>query len=299
MPSIAIVTDSDASLPPEIAARFGIRQVPITVHFGNEIYQTGVDIDDARLFARIDREGRLPTTAAPSPGMFATAFGEAFDAGADMVLCLTVSSEVSATYNAALTAADLFPARPGQLAETNGSAVMVIDTRTLSLAQGYMVVAAAEAAARGRPLSDCISAALDVRDRAYLFAALSTLRYVAMSGRVGAVAAGMGDLLAVKPIVTIRAGKLDMLERVRTQSRAWRRTIELTVESLQGRPAEHVAMLHVNAAADAVRFEAQFRAALTAAKIPHPAEFMCAELTPGLSVHAGAGLVGVAVVAAG
>jgi DegV family protein with EDD domain len=293
VPSIAIVTDSDASLPPVVAARYGIRQTPITVHFGDEIYETGVDIDDARLFARIDREGRLPTTAAPSPGMFAAAFSAALEAGAEAVLCLTVSSEVSATYNAALTAAELFPARPD-----GRPVVTVMDTRSLSLGQGYMVLAAAEAAGRGGTLSECMAAALDVAERVHLFAALSTLRYLAMSGRVGSVAAGMGNLLAVKPILTIRAGKLDLLERVRTQSRAWARTIELSVASLGGRSAERVAVLHVDALADADRFETQLRAALTAAAIRHPAEFMRAELTPGLSVHAGAGLVGAVMVGA-
>ena len=82
MSSIAIITDTDSSLPAEVAARYGIRQVPITVHFRQETFETGVDIDDARLFARVDREGKLPTTSAPAPGKFAEAYQAAFDAGA-------------------------------------------------------------------------------------------------------------------------------------------------------------------------------------------------------------------------
>ena len=94
MSSIAIITDSDASLPADVAARYNIRQVPILIQFGVETFRTEIDIDDAGLFARIDREGKLPTTAAPSPGQFLEAFQAAFTAGADAVICICVSSQI-------------------------------------------------------------------------------------------------------------------------------------------------------------------------------------------------------------
>jgi DegV family protein with EDD domain len=122
MSSIAIITDTDASLPAEVAARYGIRQVPITVHFGQETFETGVDIDDARLFERVDREGKLPTTSAPAPGKFAEAYQAAFDAGAETVICFCVSGEVSATYSAAVNARDLLPEHD----------ITVVDSRSFS-----------------------------------------------------------------------------------------------------------------------------------------------------------------------
>lgn len=279
--NIAIITDTDASLPAEVAARYGIRLVPINVHFGEEVLATGVDIDDAQLFARIDREGKLPTTSAPSPGQFLQAYEAAFAAGADAVVCLCVSSAISATYQAALTTKDLLPDRP----------IEVVDTQSVSMAQGFMAIAAAEAARSGASLDEAAAAARATGGRAHVFGALATLKYLAMSGRVGHVAAGFGNLLSIKPVLTLRDGKLDLLEKVRTRSKALARVIELAGEAAAGRPISRMAVLHVNVPDEAKAFEAQLRAAL-----PCPDEIIIAEMSAGLSVHTGAGMLGVAVV---
>ncbi len=280
---VAIITDTDSSLPAAIAAHYGIQQVPINIHFGQETFQAAVDIDDAEAFARIDRDGKLPTTSAPTPGQFAAAYQAAFDAGAQSVLCFCVSAEISGTYNAAITARDLMPDRT----------ITVVDSRTLSLGQGYMAIAAAEAIQKGATVEEAIAAAESLRERTHVYAALATLKYLAMSGRVGHLAAGMANLLNIKPILTVRDGKLDMLEKVRTQRKAWDRVIELTVESLGGRSIERMGIIHVNALDKAREFEAMLREHL-----PCPTDVITAEFTPGLSIHSGTGIVGVVVVAA-
>ncbi len=282
MPTIAVVTDTDCSLPEDLATRYQIRQVPITVQFGEESFLTGIDVDDASLFERVDRESKLPSTAAPSPGQFLETFENAFAAGADMILCFAVSSAVSATYSNAVTAQQMLPGRD----------ITVVDTHSLSLGQGFMALAAARAARQGASKEDCLAQAQAVAERTHLFAALATLKYLAMSGRVGSLAAGMAGLLSIKPILTIQDGKLELLERIRTQKKAWNRVIEMTARAANGEPIEQMGIVHVAAPQAAQEFEQQLRATLHC-----PADMLVADLTPGLSVHTGAGLVGVGFVA--
>jgi DegV family protein with EDD domain len=282
MPQIAFVTDTDCSLPEDLTARYHIQQVPITVQFGEESFLTGVNLDDAALFERVDRENKLPSTAAPSPGQFLEAYEKAFAAGAETVLCFAVSSAVSATYNNAVTARQMLPERN----------IRVTDTQSLSLGQGFIVLAAAEAAQQGASPEDCLAHAQDVAQRTHLFAALATVKYLAMSGRVGSIAAGMASLLSIKPLLTIQDGKLELRERIRTQKKAWNRVIELTAQTVNDRPIERMGIVHVAAPQAAQIFEQQLRASLNC-----PAAILINDLTPGLSVHTGTGLVGVAFVA--
>jgi len=268
MPAVAIITDTDASLPNDVAENYIIQQVPITVNFGSEVLKSGIDIDVTGLFARVDREGTLPTTAAPAQGDFATAFEKSFESGADSVLCFCVSSEVSATYGAAVAARQT--------------------TLNLTMGQGFMVLGAAEAARNGKPVPEILSIAEQVRKRTHMYAVLPTLKYLAMSGRVGSLAAGFTDVISVKPILTVRDGKLDLLERVRTLKKAWKRAIELSAAAVGTSQVERLAIVHVNAVSEAREFYKQ-----VSASVPYSGEVFYAELSPGLSVHSGSGMVAV------
>jgi DegV family protein with EDD domain len=282
---ISIITDSDSSLPRKLAQKYNIKQVPITIQFGEDVYKTDVEINDEQVFARIDKEGKLPTTAAPSPGSFADAYREIFEKEkADAIICFCVSSEISATYSAAKLAAEEFEAK---------KRIEVVDTRNLTMGQGYMAIVAAEAAQAGATVEKIIEAAHALRERTHVYGALATLKYLSMSGRVSHLAAGMAGMLNIKPILAVQNGKLDLIEKVRTRKKAWARVIELVKRDVGSSHIERLCFLHVTAEEDAQEFKQ-----LLQKSVECPKETPFVPLTPGLSVHTGAGLVGLAFVVA-
>jgi DegV family protein with EDD domain len=283
MGKTAVITDTDSSLPADIAEQYGIQQVPITIHFSDESYTSGVDIDDTRLFELIDKRKMLPTTAAPAPNAFASAFDKAFSSGADSIVCICVSSKISTTYNSALSACEVFP----------GKDITVIDSENVSLAQGFMAITAAKAAQAGASKEQLLKEIHQAGKRMSLYAVLSTLKYLALGGRVGKLSAGMADTFNIKPILTMRDGKLELLEKIRTQKKARERMLELTKDSLGSKQLERVAVIHITNPDGAREFEQQFRASFG-----YSGPLMIAEFGPGLSVHAGSGVVGIIVQAA-
>ncbi len=282
MAKVHVITDTDSNLPLDLAQKHAIVQVPITIQFGEESFEDLFQIDNQELFTRIDRSGKLPTTAAPSPAAFAKAFKGAFDAGADSIICVTVGSKISRTYESALVAAAEMPEKK----------ITVIDSGHLSLAEGFIAIAAAEALAAGSSHEEAVKAAESLITRAYLFGSLSTLKYLALGGRVSTIAASMANLLNIRPILTMQNNKLELLEKVRTHRVAMKRLVELLENAVGNRTIERAAILHVNNLADAKHLEAELRKKLTL-----PADLLTVDFGPGLSVHAGAGMVGAVFVA--
>ena len=280
MNKIAVITDTDSSLPPEIAAQYGIRQVPITINFGEETYTCGVDIDDRLLFEKIDRINKLPTTSAPSPSAFAAEFEAAFKAGAETVVCICVSSQVSSTYNSALSAREMLPERD----------ITIIDSLNVSMGQGFLALLAAQAAQKGASKDQILALVEGAGKCLHLYAVLPTLKYLAMSGRVGKFVAGMANTLDIKPILTMKDGKLDLLERVRTRKKAVERMLELVRLAVDGKTIQRTAIIHVNDLDGARELRD-----LLCTQLAFPPDILTAAFTPGLSVHAGTGVVGVVI----
>ena len=283
MPKVSVITDSDSSLPEEMAAQYNILQVPISIHLDGKLFGTDHTINNIQLFEMIDKAGKLPTTAAPTPGIFIEYFKKVFlKEKPDTLMYFSISEEMSATIKSAQIAAN-------DLKDTYD--IRVIDSRMLSMAQGYMVLAAAKAAENGASPQAVVKAAEKVRENTVLYGALSTLKYLSMSGRVSQVTAGMASMLSIKPILSVQNGKLDMLEKVRTRKKSWSRMIDLVIKDVGSSSIEKACVLHVNEKEGAGLFEKMLRE-----KINCPKEVPLIDFNPGLAVHTGAGLVAVCIV---
>jgi DegV family protein with EDD domain len=280
MTNIRVITDTDSNIPVDLAKSLNIRQVPITIQFGQESFADNIEIQNPTLFERIDLTGKLPTTAAPSPSAFSLAFKSALEEGAESIICICVGSKISRTYESALLAVEEFP----------GKKITVIDSENVSLGQGFMVLAAAEALEAGATHEEAVQIVRNHLGRFHLFGSLSTLKYLALGGRVSNLAASMANMLNIRPILTMMDGKLDLLEKVRTRKAAMERMVDLIVQSVDGKPIERVGLIHVLNLEDAKILEEKLRS-----RLQMPDQVLLADFGPGLSVHTGKGFVGVVI----
>ncbi len=278
--SVAIITDSTACLPPDLAERYGIGIVPLHLIFGGRTFVDSMTADTHGFYELLRTSPGRPTTAAPSPGMFLRAIGEAART-ADSVLCVTVSKQFSAMYDSARQAIEL--AR----AESPGLDVRIVDSRNAAMAQGFVVLEAARAAQAGAGIDAVVARVEEMATRVTLLAMLDTLTYLARGGRVPRVAAWAAGMIQVKPIVRFTASDIRLLARTRTRRRALTRMVDILSELTAGRPV-HLAVHHANAPADAERLLAEARRRVEVA------EAFVSEFTQVMGVHTGPGLAGFA-----
>jgi DegV family protein with EDD domain len=228
---VAIFTDSASDLDPAAAAAQGISIVPLLVNFGSESYKAGVEMSTAEFWERmVVPDAPFPTTAASSPGEFKDAYEAAFDGGADAIVSIHVASTLSGTIKSAQIARDMLPDRE----------IHVIDSLGASMAEGILARMAVELAGEGRSAAE-IAEILEARAPDMLmYVALDTLEYLKRGGRISGARAAMGTLLSVKPIIKVKHGVVDTIDRPRTRSKARERLVELITE----RPIERLAILH-------------------------------------------------------
>lgn len=272
---IRVVTDSSTDLPAALADEHDIAIVPLTIRFGDQEYVDRLDLTHDRFWVELATSGHLPETAAPSAGSFQDAFELAHKDGAEGIVAVCLSAELSATYQSAVIAAERVADRVP---------VRVVDSGSVTMAAGFQVLAAARAAGEGADLEGVVAAADAVRSATNVFAALDTLEFLKRGGRIGAAQAFFGGLLNVKPLITLADGAVAPAGRVRTRSKA----LAAIVEHVAGLgQVEELAVLH--GAADDV-------AELTGMLAAHfPAErIVSAELGPVVSTHTGPGVIGVA-----
>ena len=199
--SVKIVVDSTADMRPAVAEKVGI--VPLTVHFGEKEYISGVNINPRKFYEMLVESDELPTTSQPTPFAFAQAYEDALKE-ADEVICITCSGKLSGTFQSANIAAEDFEGK-----------VHVVDSTTIAIALGILVEYAVELVERGLDAQEIIWKLLQKRDKVKLLALVDTLEYLKKGGRVSATVALAGGLLNIKPVITIADGEIKLLGKAR------------------------------------------------------------------------------------
>jgi DegV family protein with EDD domain len=228
---VAIVTDSASDMDAARAAALGISIVPLAVSFGDETFKAGVDLTSDAFWKRMTApEAPFPKTAASSPGDFQAVYEAAFAGGADAVVSIHVAGTLSGTMKSAEVARGLLPERE----------IHLVDSTSASMGEGLLAELAVDLANRGVSAAEIARILSERTADLNVFVALDTLEYLKRGGRISGAQAAIGTLLSVKPIITIKDGRVEASERVRTKSKARERVIEL----LAARPVERLAILY-------------------------------------------------------
>jgi len=274
---VAIVTDSTAYLPVEALARHNITVVRLAVVIGDEALDEGTEVS-APVVARALQRRKPVTTSRPSPEEFAAAYRAAAEAGATGIVSLHLSAEFSGTYDAALLSAAGAPVP-----------VRVVDTAMVAMALGFCVLSAAEAAEAGGSVDEIVAAAEKRAADTSAYFCVDTLDYLRRGGRIGAAQALLGSALAVKPLLQLAEGRIQLMEKVRTASKAVARLEEIVVEQAATRRVD-IAVHHLAAADRASLLAERLRS-----RVPGLGDLMVSEVGAVIGAHTGPGLLGAVV----
>lgn len=274
---VAIVTDSTAYLPPETMERHGIAAVPLTVVLGDQALEDGTEVS-ARALATALQKRRPVTTSRPSPEVFAATYRAAAEAGATGIVSLHLSAEISGTYDAALLAAKEAPVP-----------VRVVDTGMVAMALGFCALAAAETTEAGGSLDEAVAAAEKRAEGTCAYFYVDTLDYLRRGGRIGAAQALLGSALAVKPLLQLDDGRIELLEKVRTASKAIARLEEIAAERAGNGPVD-IAVHHLGAPERAERLAERL-----CERVPGLVDLHVSEVGAVIGAHTGPGLLGAVV----
>jgi DegV family protein with EDD domain len=270
---VAVVTDSAANLPAELARDLGIAVVPLELRFGDEAFRDGIDMAGDAFYDRLVDDSSPATTAAPSPAAFLEGF---LGTGERDVLCVTLSAELSGTHHQAHLATEGFTGR-----------IEIVDSRSATMGEGFVALAAARAAREGRSLDDVANRARAVADRVGVYGVIETFEYLRRSGRVSKLQAYAATMLDIKPVFRLERGVIEPVARPRTRRKALARIADDVVEAVSGRSAR-IAVFHAQAADDARDLLDRI------ASRTDVGESFLTPCTPAIGVHTGPGLVGVA-----
>ncbi len=278
-PTVRVVTDSSCDLPADIADELNIAIVPLTIRFGDEEFVDRAELSTAEFWTRCVGSDTLPETAAPAPGQFEQVYRSAAADGATSVVVISLSSALSATMQSAQLAARTVTDDPAIELD-----VRVIDSRTLTMGLGTIVLACARAARDGAPVDDVEALAHDLVDRTRVFGALDTLENLKKGGRIGNAKALLATALSIKPIIEVTGGIVEQAGKQRTRSKALAHLVE-TVQNYDG-AIENLAVLHADCS-DVDLFVDMLAQ-------HHTEAIVVGEIGPVIGTHGGRGTIGVA-----
>jgi DegV family protein with EDD domain len=276
---VVIVTDSACDLPAALADELGVEIVPLTIRFGDDEFVDREELSTAEFWTRCVNSPTLPETAAPAPGQFEQAYRRAAASGASGVVVVSLSGALSATMQSAQLAAKTIADDP-----TVDLEVRVIDSRTITLGLGTIVLDCARAARSGGSIDDIEQRARDLVDRTRVFGALDTLENLKKGGRIGNAKALLATALSIKPIIEVTGGVVEQAGKQRTRSKALAHLVDKVVG--YGDAVENLAVLHADCS-DVDLFVEMLA--------PHYAgEIVVGEIGPVIGTHGGRGTIGVA-----
>jgi len=274
---VRVFTDSGSDITQEEAKNLGITVVPVYLRFGDEVYRDGVDINSDEFYRKLLTSPVHPFTAAPSPGDFAKAYEEAAQ-GTREIVSIHITSKHSAVYNAALVGKEVV--------EKKGCRIEVIDSKGVTMWQGFVAIAAAKAAAAGYSLQQVVDKAHETISQMRALALLDTVKYAVKGGRLGKALSAIGSKLPVKLLITLRDGEIRPAKLARTRSKGIDRLREFISSALH---IEDLAIVYSTTPDDAQTL-AEYVGSLFPNVVPQ-----IVRLGPALGVHAGPGALIVAV----
>jgi len=276
MSKVAVVIESTTKLPEEMAAKYNLPAPPAIIIWGDEELRDGIDIQPKEFYERLATTKHHPSTSQATPIMFKDAFEPLVAAGKD-ILTITISSKLSGMYSSAVQAKNMFP----------NANIEVVDTLTAVLGIVWPLKKTLEAAESGASLAECKSIIEKCVKPIGLLLVPETLEYLHKGGRIGAASKFIGTALKLKPILEVRDGVFEGVERVRTQKKALNRMIEILVEQIDGRTPVYLCVAHANAPdlADKLLADAE-------AVIESKGSYITS-VSPAIGVHLGPGTVAI------
>ena len=283
MSKVAVVTDSTAYIPSEMIQGLPISVVPLQLIWGSETFLDGVDIQPSEFYQRLPDAKVMPTTSQPTPAAFIDVYQKLLDNGYEIVSA-HISSKLSGTVDSALQAKAHFP----------NARIEVIDTLSTSMAMGFPVLSAARAAMMGATLGECKTIIERGSSNSGILFSLNTLEFLRRGGRIGGAQAFLGTALNLKPILELRDGKVEAVERVRTLSKSIDRQLDLFIERVGSRRPVRIATLHANSPQGAQQLLDRAVQRFSQGEV---VDTLMTDVSPVIGVHTGPGCIGLVFVA--